>query len=111
MRHVLLATFVLLVACGVSRPMRVHGLPITVVRRGDYSGEIALFGGASAHYAAEDAMLAHCAGRVRFVEADESAALAVRDPGETGKPRDVVDPRVERVFYVCVTRERRARER
>jgi hypothetical protein len=88
--------------------MRLHGQPITVVRRGAYSGEIALLGGSSAHYAAEDAMLAHCAGRVRSVASEEAAALAVRDPGETGKPRDVVSAEIERVFYACVTRERRA---
>jgi len=86
---------------------------IAVVRQGGYSGEIALTGEVIAsHYAAEDAMIAHCAGRVRFVDAEDAQRLAVADPSEPGKADDgaaSLPSSVERVFYVCVTRERIAR--
>jgi hypothetical protein len=85
---------------------------IAVVRHGDYSGEIALTGEVIAsHYAAEDAMIAHCGGRARFVDATEAQRVAVADPSEPGKADDAaaaLPPSVERVYYVCVTREREA---
>ena len=83
--------------------------PIAVVRQGTYSGELALTGSVIAsHYAAEDAMIAHCGGRVRFVAQAEASRLAVADPSEPGKADDAsaaLSPAIERVYYVCVTRE------
>lgn len=101
------------VGCGSAATMAAgahHGSEIAVVRQGAYSGEIAMMGDAIAsHYAAEDAMLAHCHGRVRFVDADEAQHLAVRDPSDAAKADDVAVPSsAERVYYVCVSGERRA---
>ena len=83
--------------------------PIAVVRQGTYSGELALTGSVIAsHYAAEDAMIAHCGGRVRFVAQADASRLAVADPSEPGKANDAaaaLSPAIERVYYVCVTRE------
>jgi hypothetical protein len=111
-----LATVVLgttTVGCGSAATMSAgvrHGSEIAVVRQGAYSGEIAMVGDAIAsHYAAEDAMVAHCHGRVRFVDADEAQHLAVRDPSDAAKADDVTVPSsAERVYYVCVTGEQRA---
>jgi hypothetical protein len=97
----------LVTGCGGAQ-LRASRSSIAIVRQGDYSGELALVGTTmSSHYAAEDAMIAHCGGRVRFASADEAARLAVADPGEASKADDttLLSPSVERVFYVCVTRE------
>lgn len=84
---------------------------IAVVRQGEYTGELALTGAPIAsHYEAEDAIIAHCGGRARIVSADEAQRLEVSDPGDTAKARDAsVALDAERLYYVCVTRERAAR--
>lgn len=89
-------------ACaGASRPL------ITVVRRHDQGGEIALQGPiVASHHAAEDAMVDHCQGRARVVavvRGDEGAG-ATRSTA-----REVPDVRedAEHVHYVCVSRTSR----
>jgi hypothetical protein len=78
---------------------------VSVVRRGSYSGELALRGAVvDSHYAAEEAILDHCQGRARIVSGTEGAELAVRDADrDRAKPRADVAPEVERVHYVCVS--------
>lgn len=110
-----LAVVIALAAIGCGGRFQAYGggalARVSIVRRGDMSGELALSGPIAAHYAAEDAMLAHCAGRVRFVSAEESQALAIVDPSDPTKTDDEasIDPSAERVYYVCVTREERWR--
>ncbi len=81
-----------------------------VVRRGSYSGELALTGPTHARMdAAQLAMLDHCAGRVRFVTGDEASAMAAIDPGVAKADASAVTIEGERLHYVCVTREADAR--
>ncbi len=88
----------------------------SVVRRGAYSGELALTGTiVESHYAAEVAMLDHCHGRARIVDRTQGAELAVRDAaGGAAKADDAgldgagldgagLDG-AERLQYVCVSR-------
>ena len=75
-----------------------------VVRRGSFSGELALSGGAVASMdVAQMAMLEHCHGRVRIVNGDEAAMLSATDPGAVAKADGSATPSGERVHYVCVT--------
>lgn len=74
------------------------------VRRGAYSGELALRGAAiPARHSAESAMLEHCQGRVEIVDATTGAQLAVRDAAAASKPDNALTEG-ERVHYLCVTR-------
>ena len=82
--------------------------PITVVRQHDQGGEIALHGPVVAsHHAAEDAMLAHCQGRVRVVavvRGDEGVGAV-----QSAKLETIAVPEgAEHVHYVCVSRASRA---
>jgi hypothetical protein len=75
-----------------------------IVRRGSYSGELALTGGTVASMdAAQMAMLEHCGGRVRIVTGDEARTLAAIDPGASAKADGESAPSGERLDYVCVT--------
>lgn len=76
----------------------------TVMRRGAWSGELALHGSITdAQYAAEDEVIAHCQGRARFVYGAEAERVALAD-GEAA-PREITSAREERtVRYVCVSR-------
>lgn len=74
-----------------------------IVRRGSYSGELALTGGTHASMdAAQLAILEHCGGRARFVTDGEARALAATDPG-VAKPSELRTIEGERLHYVCVT--------
>lgn len=75
------------------------------VRRGAWSGEIALHGSLTdAHYAAEDTILAHCGGRARIVQGAEAERVAIADAASV-PPREVsVDHGGRRMHYVCVGR-------
>lgn len=112
--QLVLASAIALTTIGCGASMGLDRAPepgqVRVVRRGDVSGELALRPTFAAHYAAEDAMLAHCGGRVRFVSAAEAAELAIVDPSDPTKVDDLVmiDPHAERLYYVCVTRAERA---
>lgn len=95
---VVIAAALVLVGCAGSARA-----PITVVHQHDQGGEIALHGPiVAAHHAAEDAMVAHCQGRVEIV-AVERGEDAVASADDGGVPRDA-----ERMHYVCVSRARRA---
>lgn len=75
-----------------------------VVRRGAYSGELALTGGLVARTdAAQMAMLEHCGGRARVVSGEEALALASTDPGIAKTAGDLVQVDGEHLHYVCVT--------
>ena len=75
------------------------------VRRGAWSGELALHGSITeAQYSAEDAMIAHCGGRARLVYGAEAEHVAIAD-ALTVPPREVtVDHGGRRLHYVCVSR-------
>jgi hypothetical protein len=75
------------------------------MRRGDWSGELALHGPMlDAQNAAHDAMTAHCGGRARIVEGAEAERVAAADD-TTRPPREVdVDTTGRRVHYVCISR-------
>jgi hypothetical protein len=82
-----------------------QGGHVTVVRRGAYSGELALSGSViGAHYAAELAVLDHCQGRARFVEGAEAQALAVDTLGDDAKSGGIAPDGSEPLHYVCVSR-------
>jgi hypothetical protein len=75
-----------------------------VVRRGAYSGELALSGGTVGSMdAAQLAMLEHCGGRARIVSGGEAARLSAIDPGAVAKADGAGTPDGERLQYVCVT--------
>lgn len=77
----------------------------SIVRRGAYSGELALSGTViDSHYAAEAAMLEHCDGRARIVDATEGGELSVSDASDGAAKADDASISGERVHYVCVTR-------
>ena len=79
------------------------------VRRGAYSGELALTGPVvGSHYAAEQAMLDHCQGRVRIVDGTAGAELAVSDASVDQAKTDAAPSDGERVHYVCVSRAPRS---
>lgn len=81
-----------------------------VVRRGSYSGELALTGGVYERMdAAQMAMLEHCGGRARIVSADEALALAATDPGIGKTAGEVESVDGERLHYVCTARVSSAR--
>ncbi len=81
-----------------------------VVRRGSYSGELALTGGAHARMeAAQSAMLDHCEGRVRMVGTEEARTMAAVDPGIAKADASTTPVEGERLYYVCVTRAASAR--
>lgn len=69
----------------------------TVVRRGEWSGELALSGSpAEAWYAAEDRMLEHCGGRSRVLATGEAARLREEDASEVRSAEG------ELMVYTCV---------
>lgn len=75
------------------------------VRRGAWSGEIALHGSLTdAHYAAEDTMLAHCGGRARIVYGAEAERVAIADTSSVPPHEVAVDHGGRRMHYVCVSR-------
>jgi hypothetical protein len=75
-----------------------------VVRRGAYSGELALTGGSHASMdAAQMAMLEHCGGRVRIVSEDEARTFAAVDPSIAKSEGASVAIEGERLHYVCVS--------
>jgi hypothetical protein len=81
-----------------------------VVRRGGYSGELALSGGLHARMdAAQMAMLEHCGGRARIVSGDEALALSATDPGIAKTAGEIATVEGERLHYVCVTMASAAR--
>jgi hypothetical protein len=76
----------------------------TVMRRGAWSGELALHGSITdAQYAAEDEVMAHCQGRARFVYGAEAERVAIAD-GETSPSAVRATPDDRMVRYVCVSR-------
>jgi hypothetical protein len=75
-----------------------------VVRRGSFSGELALTGGRHARMdAAQMAMLEHCGGRARVVSGDEALSIAATDPGIAKTAGEIVQVDGERLHYVCIT--------
>lgn len=75
-----------------------------VVRRGRWSGELALQGPVTEAFAdAEVEMAEHCGGRARIVRDDEAGRIEALDAA----PRAASSPGAERVRYVCVTRAQR----
>jgi hypothetical protein len=75
------------------------------VRRGTWSGELALHGSViDAHYRAEDIAMEHCGGRARFVYGAEAERIAVADDSAVPARGVEVDHGGERVRYVCVER-------
>ena len=81
-----------------------------VVRRGSYSGELALTGGVHARMeAAQSAMLDHCEGRVRMLDTEQARTMAAVDPGIAKADASPTPIEGERLYYVCVTRAAGAR--
>ncbi len=75
------------------------------VRRGDWSGELALHGPITdAHHAAEDTMLAHCRGRARIVSGAEAERVAMADSSAVPSREITVDHGGRRLHYICVSR-------
>ena len=74
------------------------------VRRGAWSGELALHGPVvDAHLAAQDQMLAHCGGRFRIVEGAQAERVALADTS-SGVHQVRVDRSRRSIHYVCVSR-------
>jgi hypothetical protein len=98
-KTVLAATVLLLAVGSIGCGSSVHSM-----RRGDWSGELALRGPiVDAEYAAQDAMLEHCGGRARVVVGAEAERAALAD--RVAPAREVwLDRTGRHVHYVCVSR-------
>ena len=73
------------------------------VRRGAWSGELALHGDVTtAEYAAQRAMLDHCGGRSRILSRREAEQVALVDGGSVA--RELAPDGGHRVHYLCVSR-------
>ena len=73
------------------------------LRRGSWSGELALHGDlTSSEYAAQRAMLDHCGGRSRVLSPEEAERVALADGGAAHEVTR--DASGRRVHYVCTSR-------
>lgn len=77
--------------------------PIEVVRQDSTGGELVLRGTVvAAHHAAEDEILAHCAGRARIVSVVREPEVAVATASTPARGGG------DRLRYVCLSRAARA---